>query len=54
MSEFYNKLISKYDKDIVDAVLAVSAKKAGIPENRFHPVPFCSTFVKSSSPEYQT
>ena len=37
MSEFYKKLTSMYDKDIVDAVLAICAKKAGIQENYYRP-----------------
>ena len=53
MSEFYKKLTSEYDKDLVDAVLAVSAKKAGIPESAFNPEVFCRTFVRLSSPEYR-
>ena len=53
MDRFYDKLTARYDKDIVDAVLAVSCKKGGeIPEGAFMPEVFANAMARCCSAEY--
>ena len=51
MKNFYNYLLSQFDKSLLDVCLAISAKRMGIDIEDFDPQEFCRAIDKKGTSE---